>query len=86
MTDPILLLALAGAVSFLAGYLRMITDDRGNVPLLEYRMTGCLGALVVGMMTGTLDLLGRRRSREAISALMVWAGIAAFAFLFGRGA
>ena len=85
MIDLVFVLAVVGSLLFVAGYLRMIADDRGNVPLLEYRMTGCLGAFALGMLTGTIDLLARRRSREAVSALMVWAGLGALAWVFGRG-
>lgn len=76
---------LIGSFSMLAGYLRFIVDDKGNIPLNRYRLSGCLGAVLVGMFLGTGDLLSRQMSGKAKSALMVYAGITLFFLGFSGG-
>ena len=85
MHDMVSFLAIAALVSILAGYLRLITDENGNIPLMSYRFTGCLGAFLFGMATGTRDLLYRKITSDALSSLMVYGGLAIFFVLFSQG-
>ena len=75
-------LALVATFSLLTGYLRFIVDDQGNVPLLQYRLTGCLGAVCRGMYGGSRDLLGRDRTPDAVSAALVYSGLGLFLLVF----
>ena len=47
---------IAGSLFILFGYLRFITDDNGNVNLNNYRFTGGLPLVILGMVDGTRDL------------------------------
>jgi hypothetical protein len=47
---------IAGRLFILFGYLRIITDDNGNVNLINYRFTGGLLLVISGMVDGTRDL------------------------------
>lgn len=76
------ILALLGSITILVGYLRLITEDNGNVPLLQYRLTGCIGLVVTGMMMGVQDLLHGDLTSEAVSTLLILFGISAFIFVF----
>lgn len=76
---------LIGSVSLLAGYLRLITDEWGNIPLNSYRFTGCLGAFLWGVFNGTCDLIFRKITDEAISAIMVYLGIGMYFTAFNLG-
>jgi len=81
----IIFFALVALISILAGYLRLITDESGNVDLLSYRFTGCLGAFLYGMTMGTQDLLTRKITPDAMSSIMVYAGLGIFFILFSQG-
>lgn len=85
MRSLIFISFLFGSISILAGYLRLIVDDKGNIPLNRFRFTGCLGDFLVGMAFGTGDLLSRHISKNAKSALMIYGGIALFCIGFGVG-
>lgn len=78
------ILAIAASISILAGYLRLITDDDGNIPLLSYRLSGCLGAFLFGMVVGTKDLISRKITSDALSAIMVYFGLGMFVIIFNR--
>ena len=71
-----IVLVIAGSVGVLAGYLRLITDSDGKIPLNRWRFTGCLPAFLVGLWVGTRDLIIRRRTDESDGAVLVIAGIA----------
>lgn len=77
-----LALALIGSLLFLAGYLRLIADDKGHVNLNQYRFTGGLGMALTGVATGLRDLVSREWSRESLSAALMLGGavLAALAF------
>ena len=47
---------IAGSLFILFGYLRFITDDNGNVNLNNYRFTGGLPLVILGMVDGSRDL------------------------------
>ncbi|MGD1920098.1 MAG: hypothetical protein ACFCAD_15140 [Pleurocapsa sp.] len=75
--------AIVACISILTGYLRFIVDENGNVPLNSYRLTGCLGIVLLGMFEGTRDLLFFRKiTPDALSALMVYAGLCIFLMIF----
>lgn len=74
--EPELVLLLFGLISILVGYLRLITDDDGTVDLNSWRFTGCLPAFVTGMVWGTVDLFRLRLSADAVSAVIVFMGVA----------
>lgn len=78
-------LFILGCISLLAGYLRFIVDEKGNIPLNRFRLTGCIGEFLVGLFLGTIDLSSRQLSEKAKSALLVYAGITLFflGFRFG---
>ncbi|WP_299414273.1 hypothetical protein [Acaryochloris sp. IP29b_bin.148] len=78
-------LFILGCISILTGYLRFIVDDKGNIPLNRFRLTGCIGDVLIGMFLGTSDLCSRQLSDKAKSALLVYAGIALFFLGFQLG-
>lgn len=67
---------ILGTLSFLAGYLRFITDENGHVNLNNYRFTGGLGMVLTGFASGVRDLLAREWSGESTSALLMIGGLA----------
>ncbi|MEL6930772.1 MAG: hypothetical protein AAFO95_19385 [Cyanobacteria bacterium J06600_6] len=71
----ITLIFIVGSVGFISGYLRLITDEAGNIPLNSYRLTGCFPAFLYGMFEGTRDLCSRQLTNEALSAILVYGGI-----------
>ena len=75
MQHLITIIFFVGSVSILAGYLRLITDEWGNIPLNSYRFTGCLGAFLTGMVTGTYKLMSRQPTADSASAIMVYLGL-----------
>ena len=85
METLVTIMAIAASISILAGYLRLITDDNGNIPLLSYRLSGCLGAFLYGMVVGTKDLVTRKITDDALSAIMVYIGLGIFFLIFSRG-
>jgi hypothetical protein len=69
---------VAGSIFILFGYLRFITDDKGNVNLNNYRLTGGLGLVIAGLMKGTRNLFSADFSKNAVSALAIYLGILFF--------
>lgn len=67
-------LLVSACICLLAGYLRLITDENGNVDLNSYRFFGSMGTFIYGMCDGTMDLFSRDLSKKAISALLVYVG------------
>ncbi|WP_299485687.1 hypothetical protein [Acaryochloris sp. IP29b_bin.137] len=76
MKNLLIPMFILGCMSLLAGYFRFIVDDNGNIPLNRFRLTGCIGDVLVGMVLGTRDLCARQLSDKAKSALLVYGGIA----------
>jgi len=81
----IIFFALVALISILAGYLRLITDESGNIDLWSYRFTGCLSAFLYGMAMGTRNLLTRKITPDALSTAMVYIGLGIFFILFSLG-
>ena len=71
-------IVIVGSLSILFGYLRFITDEKGNVDLNSYRFTGGIGQVIVGLLEGTQDLFARDLSANALSALAIYAGLLLF--------
>jgi hypothetical protein len=69
---------IAGSIFILYGYLRLITDKKGNVDLNRYRLTGGIGLVISGMLEGTGDLFSRKLSPNGLSALAIYVGILLF--------
>ncbi|MBW7832345.1 MAG: hypothetical protein H3C29_03950 [Simplicispira suum] len=63
-----------GCLLFLAGYLRLITDDKGHVHLNNYRLTGGLGKVLTGFGIGLRELLAREWTDESLSAALMLGG------------
>lgn len=63
-----------GCLLFLAGYLRLITDDKGHVHLKNYRLTGGLGKVLTGFGIGLRELLAREWTDESLSAALMLGG------------
>ena len=66
--------AIAGSLLILMGYFRLITDEKGNVNLNNYRFTGGLFLVMGGMLEGARDLLSRNFSKAAVSTLAILLG------------
>ena len=73
-----IVLLIIGSLSLLFGYLRFITDEKGNVDLNSYRFTGGLGYVVAGLIEGTQDMFARRLTANAISTIALYFGILLF--------
>lgn len=73
---------IAGSVLFLFGYLRFITDEKGNVNLNNYRFTGGLGLVFVGMIDGTRDLFSSDLSKNGLSAASIYCAVLLFVLGF----
>ncbi len=73
-----LIILITGCVFILFGYLRFITDEKGNVNLNNYRFTGGLLLVVSGMIDGTQNLVKRLRSKNSVSAIAIYLGILLF--------
>lgn len=73
-----LIILITGCVFILFGYLRFITDEKGNVNLNNYRFTGGLLLVVSGMIDGTQDLIKHLRSKNSLSAIAIYLGILLF--------
>ena len=69
---------VAGSIFILFGYLRFITDEKGNVNLNNYRLTGGLGLVFGGLVKGTRNLFSGDFSKNAVSALAIYLGILFF--------
>lgn len=69
-----LVLLVAGCLRVLAGYLRLISDDKGHMHLNHYRLTGGLGMALTGFATGVRDLLAHDWTGEALSAALMLGG------------
>jgi len=66
--------AVIASLFILFGYLRFITNEKGNVDLNSYRFTGGIQYVLMGMVEGTWDLISRELSSKAISALSIYIG------------
>lgn len=66
---------IAGSLFILFGYVRFISDDNGNVNLNNYRFTGGIGLVFLGMIKGTRDIVKRLRSKNALSAFAIYFGM-----------
>lgn len=77
-----LIVIICGCVSFLFGYLRLLADDKGNVDLNNYRLTGGLGRVLYGLYVGSCDLLSRERSHEGVSAVAIYLSFILFLVAF----
>jgi hypothetical protein len=66
--------AIVGSLLILMGYFRLITDEKGNVNLNNYRFTGGLFLVIGGMLEGASDLLSRNFSKAAASTLAILLG------------
>ena len=73
---------IGASLCIIFGYLRFITDEKGNINLNNYRLTGGLGLVISGMLDGTRDLLLRDQSKNALSALAIYCGLILFFFGF----
>ncbi|MFY8328432.1 MetJ regulator of methionine regulon [Pseudoalteromonas sp. ZZD1] len=80
-TFRLVILVLA-CLSILFGYLRLLSDDNGNVDLNNYRLTGGLGKVLTGVFEGTLDLCAREIFTEAICAIAIYMGVILFVLGF----
>ena len=69
---------IAGSISILFGYLRFISDDKGNVDLNNYRLTGGLGLVISGLFEGTQEIFSRNISSNGWSALAIYFGVLLF--------
>lgn len=70
-----IILAIIGSLAILFGYLRFITDDKGNVNLNNYRFTGGIGLVIVGLIDGTQDIFSRHSTPNAISTAVLYFGV-----------
>lgn len=77
-----IIILIVGCVSILFGYLRFITDDKGNVNLNSYRFTGGLGYVILGMFEGTRDLVSCNISKNGLSAISIYLGTILFYISF----
>ncbi|MGO2292830.1 MetJ regulator of methionine regulon [Pseudoalteromonas sp. AOP7-A1-14] len=73
-----LILFINGCVCFLFGYLRLLSDEKGNVDLHNYRFSGGLGRVLYGFYVGSCELLSAERSRESTSAISIFCGLILF--------
>lgn len=71
-------LLIVASLAILWGYLRFITDDHGNIDLDNYRFTGGLAQVMIGLLEGTKDILRCHWIADAISALIIYVGIVIF--------
>ena len=69
---------IAASIAILFGYLRFITDEKGNIDLNHYRFTGGLSLVFGGMVEGTRDLIARNISTNGLSALAIYCGVIGF--------
>jgi hypothetical protein len=67
---------IIGSVLILFGYFRLITDEKGNVNLNNYRFTGGLFLVIGGMVEGARDLFALDLSAKGISTLSIVVGAA----------
>ena len=73
-----IVILITGSLAIIFGYLRFITDDKGNVDLNNYRFTGGLGEVIFGLFDGTRDVFSRRLTANAISAIVLYFGVLLF--------
>lgn len=66
---------ISGCISILFGYLRFITDEKGHVDLNNYRFTGGLGLVIIGLFEGARDIFSRNISAKSCSALAIFVGV-----------
>jgi uncharacterized membrane protein YjjP (DUF1212 family) len=69
-----IVILLAASISILFGYFRFISDEKGNVNLNNFRFTGGLGLVIVGMLQGTRDMFSHDFSSNSFSALAIYLG------------
>ncbi len=72
------IILIIGSFAILFGYLRFITEDKGNVDLNNYRFTGGLGYVITGLIDGTQDIFSRRLTSNAISTSVLYFGVLLF--------
>lgn len=65
---------MLSALSVLIGYLRCIVNEKGHIPLNNYRFTGALNLVIRGLIDGTKDLCSLHFSKNCISSLMIYIG------------
>lgn len=82
MEKPRIVILIVGSLLILFGYLRFITDDKGNVDLNNYRFTGGIGYVVVGLIDGTRDIFSRFFTAGALSAIALYFGLLLFVIGF----
>ncbi|OUS68754.1 MetJ regulator of methionine regulon [Pseudoalteromonas sp. A601] len=80
-TFRLVILVLA-CLSILFGYLRLLSDENGNVDLNNYRFTGGLGKVLNGVFEGSRDICARELSTEAICAIAIYMGVILFVLGF----
>lgn len=73
---------IIGSILILFGYLRFTTDEKGNVNLNNYRITGGIGLVIVGMVEGTSNLVSCKISKKSLSALSIYLGAILFYISF----
>ena len=73
-----IIILIFGSLSILFGYLRFITDDKGNVELYNYRFTGGLGYVIGGLLDGTRDIFSRHLTSSAITTSALYFGVLLF--------
>lgn len=73
-----IVLVISASLCITFGYLRFITDKKGNINLNNYRLTSSIGLAVSGLLAGTQDLLSRNKSKDAVSALVIYFGLILF--------
>lgn len=69
---------IVGSALLLFGYLRFITDEQGHVNLNNYRFTGGIGLVIIGIVKGTGDIVSRDLSKDGVSALSIYMGVLLF--------
>ena len=73
-----IVLVISASLCIIFGYLRLITDKKGNINLNNYRLTSSIGLAVSGLLAGTQDLLSRNKSKDAVSAFAIYFGLILF--------
>ncbi|TEW55235.1 MetJ regulator of methionine regulon [Psychromonas sp. RZ22] len=76
------ILLIIACILILFGYLRFITDKNGRIDLDNYRFTGGIGIVLIGLIEGSRDLLRQQLTNKALSSLVIYCGILLFYISF----
>jgi len=71
-------LLISASIIILIGYLRIITDEKGNINLNNYRLTGGVLLVCKGIYTGTCDLIAGETSKNMQSECIIYLGVILF--------